>query len=94
MEKSAYRSSLFRCSKDDLLKLPTKESYGLAQEEAFEHGTSNLVVECFACCLKSHQEHGNHYHVCMKVKPPKRWKSTFFKGAMSLYVFWAKETIT
>ena len=47
------------------------QSYGLAREEAFEHGTSNLVVEYFACRLKSHQEHGNHYHVCIKSKTAK-----------------------
>ena len=76
MENRPRRSCLLRYSQDDLLKLPKNESYGLRLEEAFEHGTSTLVVEHFAHCLESHQEHGNNYHVFMELKLPKRWKST------------------
>ena len=72
MENRPCRSCLLRYSQDDLLKLPKNESYGIGLEEAFEHGTSTLVVEHFAHWLESHQGHGNNYHVFMELKLPKR----------------------
>ena len=45
----------------------TRGSFGLDVIEAFSQGPYKIKVLHWACCLESHQNGGDHYHVAVKL---------------------------
>jgi hypothetical protein len=67
------RQSLVTYSKADLVKFPTRESFGNALVSCF-NSTGKVVVLYWACCLEEHEHtSGYHYHASVKLSGPKRW---------------------
>ena len=74
--RSARRSYLVTYSQADLTKFPSRHSFSDCVVSAFNHGTGKVQVEHWACCLEEHPNNGGmHYHLCMKLSGPKRWKA-------------------
>ena len=76
MNPRAHRKVyLITYSQANRILYPTRESFGLDVVEAFNQGLSKIQVLYWACCLESHQNGGDHYHVAVKLSGSKRWKS-------------------
>ena len=76
MNPRAHRKVyLITYSQANRILYPTRESFGLDVVEAFNQGSSKVTVLYWACCLESHQNGGDHYHVAIKLSASKRWKS-------------------
>jgi hypothetical protein len=58
-------------------KFPTRQSFGEQVVAYFnKKSTTKACVEHWACCLELHENTlGVHYHLCVKLKGPKCWKS-------------------
>ena len=69
------RTYLITYSQIDKSKFPTRESFAEACVQSFSQGKSTVTVVQYACCLENHIKGGEHYHLCLKLSGPKRWKS-------------------
>ena len=67
------RTYLVTYSQADRNKFPSRESFGEAVVTAFNSGSGKVAVQYWACCLESHKNEGEHYHLCLKLSGPKRW---------------------
>ena len=75
MNPRAHRKVyLITYSQANRILYPTKESFGLDEVEAFNQGLSKMKVLPCTCCLESHQNEGDHYHLAVKLSGSKRWK--------------------
>lgn len=72
--RATRRTYLITCSQVDKIKFPSRESFGNAVVGAFNNATGKVFVEYWACCLESHVKGGEHYHLCVKLSGPRRWK--------------------
>ena len=64
---------LITYSRTDLVKFPTRQSFGEAVVSCF-HNSGKVTVDYWACCLEEHENtSGQHYHVGVKLSGPKRW---------------------
>ena len=52
-----------------------RENFDLDVVEPFSQGLSKIKVPHWACCLESHQNGVDHYHVAVELSGSKRWKS-------------------
>ena len=73
--RATRRSYLVTYSQANLTKFPSRESFAACVVSAFNSGTGKVQVDHWACCLEEHQSSGQHYHLCMKLSGPKRWKA-------------------
>ena len=73
--RSARRTYLVTCSLVNLNKFPTLESFGQCVAGAFITRDSKVTVQHWACCKKSHQNGGPHYHISIKLCGPSCWLS-------------------
>lgn len=69
------RTYLVTYSQADLIKFPTRESFGEEVSNLFDEGSGKVKTLHWACCLEPHHEHGQHYHLAIKLTGPKRWIS-------------------
>lgn len=67
------RQYLVTYSQADLQKFPTRESFGTAVRDAFNHGASKVKVQHWVCSRENHQDGGVHYHCSVKLDGVKRW---------------------
>ncbi len=67
------RQYLITYSQADMNRFPTRESFGKMLESEFNAGKSRAKVSYWACCKESHEEHGFHYHCCIKLSDVKKW---------------------
>ena len=51
-----------------------RESFACCEVNAF-HANGYSDVEKWACCREDHQTTGVHYHLALKLKSPKCWKT-------------------
>jgi hypothetical protein len=69
------RTYLITYSQVDLSKFPTRQSFGEQVVAYFNEGAGKVEVEHWACCREPHDTtSGIHYHLCLKLSGPKRWK--------------------
>jgi hypothetical protein len=62
-------------SQAGLSKFPTRESFGQQVVAYFNEGSGKVEVQHWAYCLEPHEiTSGLHYHLCVKLSRPKRWK--------------------
>ena len=74
--RATRRSYLVTYSQADLKKFPSRESFADCVVNAFNSGTGKVQVDHWACCLEEHMHtSGHHYHLCMRLSAPKRWKA-------------------
>ena len=71
----ARRTYLITHSQANLTKFPTRESFGNCVVSTFNSGEGKAKVNHWACCLENHENSGEHYHLCVKLSEPKRWKA-------------------
>lgn len=69
------RTYLVTYSQANRQKFPTRESFGQCVVNSFNSGSGKVQVTHWACCLEQHKNGGEHYHLCLKLSGPKRWKS-------------------
>ena len=69
----AKRQYLVTYSQADLLKFPTRESFGTAVRDAFNHGSGKVTVQHWVCSRENHEDGGQHYHCSVKLDGVKRW---------------------
>ena len=76
-KNNVRRVYLVTYSRADQSKFPTRQSFGEQVVAYFnEKSTTKACVEHWACCLELHENtSGVHYHLCVKLSGPKRWKS-------------------
>ena len=76
-KNNVQRVYLVTYSRADQSKFPTRQSFGEQVVAYFnEKSTTKACVEHWACCLELHENtSGVHYHLCVKLSGPKRWKS-------------------
>ena len=76
-KSSVRRVYLVTYSRADKKKFPTRQSFGEQVVTYFnENSTAKASVEHWACSLEQHEStSGEHYHLCVKLSGPKRWKS-------------------
>ena len=72
-ERQQRRAYLITYSQCDLELFPTRESFASSVVDAFQANKSKVMH--WACCLEDHKDGGKHYHLCLKLSTPKRWKS-------------------
>ena len=65
---------LITYSQTNRVLYPTRESFGLDIVQAFSQGLSKIKMLHWACCLKSHQHGGDHYHVPVKLSGMEKCK--------------------
>ena len=73
LQKSNRRTYLVTYSQADLVKFPSRQSFGEAVEAAFNAGSGKVGVNYWACCKENHEMARQHYHVSIKLSGPKRW---------------------
>ena len=76
-KNNVRRVYLVTYSRADQSKFSTRQSFGEQVVAYFnEKSTTKACVEHWACCLELHENtSGVHYHLCVKLSGPKRWKS-------------------
>ena len=75
-KEGARRTYLVTYSRADLGKFPTRQSFGEQVVAYFNEGSSKVTVEHWACCMENHENTSAvHFHLCLKLSGPKRWKS-------------------
>ena len=76
-KNNVRRAYLVTYSRADQSKFPTRQSFGEQVVAYFnEKSTTKAAVEHWACSLELHENtSGVHYHLCVKLSGPKRWKS-------------------
>ena len=72
--RTLRKTYLVTYSQANRLLFPTRESFGQKVAGTFDNGASQVKVVHWACCLESHQNGGDHYHVALKLSGSKRWK--------------------
>lgn len=72
-------------------KFPNRKYFGEAVAAAFSSVTGKVAVQYWACLLESHENGGEHYHVCVKLSGPKSWLSTLLRGFMLKPLQWMFE---
>ena len=73
--RSHRKTYLVTYSQANRILYPTRESFGQDVVDSFNSGESKVKVLYWACCLESHQNGGDHYHLALKLSGSKRWKS-------------------
>ena len=71
--RTGRRQYLITYSQADEQRFPTRESFGNMLENEFNTGNSQVKVSHWACCKETHEEHGFHYHCCLKLTGVKKW---------------------
>ena len=71
LQKSNRRTYLVTYSQADLVKFPSRQSFGEAVEAAFNAGSGKVGVNYWACCKENHETAGQHYHESIKLSGPK-----------------------
>lgn len=72
----ARRTYLVTYSQADLEKIPTRECISKLIVEAFRsRGDLKAKPLHWACCQEDHADGGKHYHLCIKLSQPQRWKA-------------------
>ena len=67
------RQYLITYSRTDLVKFPTRQSFGEAVVSCF-HNSGKVTVDYWAYCLEERENtSGQYYRVCVKLSGPKRW---------------------
>ena len=76
-KSNVRRVYLVTYSRADQNKFPTRQSFGEQIVAYFnERSRTKASVEHWACSLEVHKNtSGVHYHLCVKLSGPKRWKS-------------------
>ena len=74
-DRCTRRTYIATCSQVDKTLFPTRESFGNCVVNAFNSAPGKVVVQHWACCLEKHEKSGEHYHVCVKLSGPRRWKA-------------------
>ena len=76
-KSNVRRVYLVTYSRADQSKFPTRQSFGEQVIAYFnERSTTKACVQHWACSLERHKNtSGMHYHLCVKLSGPKRWKS-------------------
>lgn len=72
-ERAVRMVYLVTYSQADLIKFPTRQSFGQAVQEAFDAGSGKVKTVHWATCLEKHQRRGYHYHTAIKMSGGKRW---------------------
>jgi len=67
------RTYLATYAQADLLKFPTRESFGNMIARHFNAGKAKAKTEYWACCLEKHKDGGSHYHLSLKLTGVKKW---------------------
>ena len=62
------------CRQIDKIKFHTRERFAKAIVNAFNEAEDKVYVDYWACCLEPRKERGEHFHLCVKLIGPKRWK--------------------
>ena len=70
--RTVHKKHLVTYSQANIILLPISESFEQSAADAFNKGSCKLKVLHWACCLKSHQNGGNHYHCSVKLSGSKR----------------------
>ena len=73
--RSHRKTYLVTYSQANRILYPTRESFGQDIVGSFNSGESKVKVLYWACCLESHANGGDHYHLALKLSGSKRWKS-------------------
>jgi len=76
------RQYLVTYSQADLVKFPTRNSFGSMLKAAFDRGESKVKTQYWACCQEKHANGGYHYHCSLKLTGVKKWdmvKQTILK---------------
>ena len=81
----ARRTYLITYSQADLEKVPTRKRFAEIVVDAFLEGGEQQKAKPihWACCQEEHADGGKHYHLCIKLTQPKRWKSV--KSHLAVY---------
>lgn len=81
----ARRTYLVTYSQADLEKVPTRERFADLVVDAFLEGGEKQKAKPlhWACCQEEHADGGKHYHLCIKLSQPKRWKTV--KSHVAVY---------
>ena len=72
--RTVRRTYLVTYSQADLVKFPSRQSFGEAVVNTFNSGSGKVKVEFWACSREDHKDGGKHYHLSLKLSAPKRWK--------------------
>jgi len=72
--RTIRKTYLVTYSQANRIIFPTRESFGQKVSDAFDRGVGKVKVMHWACCLESHENGGDHYHVSLKLSGSKRWK--------------------
>ena len=97
LQKSNRRTYLVTYSQADLVKFPSRQSFGEAVEAAFNAASGKDGVNYWACCKENHETAGQHYHVSIKLSAPKRWNLLsvhFSKNMVQLLIFLSLQKTT
>ena len=69
------RTYLVTYAQADMLKFPTRQSFGEMIQRHFDSGTSKVKTEYWACCKEQHKDSGEHYHLSLKLNGVKKWSA-------------------
>lgn len=69
------RTYLVTYSQADLNSFPNRKGFGKIVKDAFNASNGKVKVQHWACSMEDHKEGGKHYHACLKLSGPKRWKT-------------------
>ena len=68
------RTYLITYSQIDVKKFPTRESFADVIVKVFNQTTAKSKITTYAVCMEPHKDGGDHYHMCIKLSGPRRWK--------------------
>eukprot|EP00111_Clytia_hemisphaerica_P005053 TCONS_00014537-protein len=60
-------------SRADLVKFPTRKSFGDAVSKAFRDAPGKVVPVYWAVCQEAHEDGAAHYHASILLTKPRRW---------------------
>ena len=65
---------LIRYSQTDKSKFPARERFANEIVDALNEAEDKVYVEHWACCLELHRKGSEHFHLCVKLSGPSKWK--------------------
>ena len=68
LQKSNRRTYLVTYSQADLVKFPSRQSFGEAVEAAFNAGSGKVGVNYWACCKENHETDVSEFLIKHKIK--------------------------
>ena len=71
--RAGRRLYLATYSQADIIKFPTRPSFGEYMVRHFNAGASQVRVSQWVCSRENHTEGGVHYHMAMKLSGVKKW---------------------